>query len=178
MKKICLLLMILFFSIALIAQKEYIEINKNYSTARIYKKDYKIIKVTSLKLTNDTLVTFKNLNSQKLEQLSVKYIKYFSIKDGSKALTYGLLGAGSGLLGSLLGVLEVKADPYLDDSNVNYAPIIIGITAGFGIIGAFIGAFHYKWKRLYIKDDKSSYSIMISPTIQSNYCSLGLYINF
>jgi hypothetical protein len=39
-----------------------------------------------------------------------------------------------------------------DASEVNYTPIIIGITAGFGLLGAFIGAFSSKWKRLYFQN--------------------------
>lgn len=178
MKKNYLLLITLFIGISLFAQKEYIEINKNYSTARIYKKGYKIIKVTSLKLTNDTLVTFKKVNSIKVEQLSINDIKYFSVKKGSHALTYGLIGGGIGLLSSLYAVASTESDPSLPDVNINYTPIVVGFTVGCGAIGAIIGACNPKWKRLYISDNNSSYSLMLVPRVQSKYYCLGLYFNF
>lgn len=152
MKKITSLSILILFCVLVYGQKEYIIKNKNYSHARIYKKDYKILKVNNLELINDTIITFKEVGSSQKSELSVSDVKYFSVRKGSYALTYGLIGAGCGLLGSLLGVAQLNADPMTDASEVNYTPIIIGITAGFGLLGAFIGAFSYKWKRLYFQN--------------------------
>jgi len=165
------------FSAALFAQKEYIEKNKKYSLARVYQKNKKTLKVNNLQLINDSIMTYKIVGSQQQKQVLISELKYVSVKTGSHALTYGLIGAGSGLLGSLLGVASVKTDPYLGDSEVNYAPIVIGITVGFGAIGAIIGAFNYKWKRLYFVDNSST-SFLMYPSFQGNSYGLTLAINF
>ena len=176
MKRTLFLIVVMALCTLNYAQKDYIKINKKYPTARIYKKDYKIIKVTSLELTNDTLVTFKKVNSQKAEQLSVKDIKYFSVRKGSKALSYGLIGAGIGLFSVGITHLSYSSEPLLDD--YNWTPMYAGSTVGCGVIGAIIGAFSPKWKRLYIQGKNSSYSLLIYPGLQRNYYNLSLSINF
>ncbi len=160
------------------AQKEYIENNKNYSVARIYHKNYKIFKVHNLEMINDTLMTFKSIDSGKMEELSAEEVRYISVRHGSRALTYGLIGAGIGLASSLIAVASVSVDPSVDDSNANYAPIIIGFTVGCGFIGAVIGAFNYKWKRLYFQNRDLTTTYILYPKFDRNSCSVGLLINF
>ena len=178
-KRNYLLILVLFISTTLMAQKEYIEFNKKYSLSKIYTKDYQIMRVTSLEITNDTIVKFRKGYSSDYEQLSIKDVRYFSVKKGSKALAFGLAGAGIGLLSSIYGIASVKSNNYYyDDSNVDYAPIIVGFTVGCGAVGALIGAFCYKWKRLYINDNSGSLSFMIVPDVKYNSCGLNLYVNF
>lgn len=177
-KSAFLIVLFIFAVIILNAQKEYIENNKNYSVARVYHKNYKIIKVNNLELVNDSLMTFKAVGSSKEEQLPVTDVRYISVRHGSMALTYGLIGAGTGLLSSLIAVAAVSVDPSVDDSNVNYAPIIIGFTFGFGALGAIIGAFNYKWKRLYFESKDLTTNVIIYPSFNRNTYGFGVLINF
>ena len=177
MKKITIFLISIFLSITLIAQKEYVEKNKTYSLARVYLKNNKIFKVNNLQLENDSTLTFKIIGTQAKSQHVVADVKYVSVKSGSHALEYGLIGAGSGLLGSLLGVAQVEADPMTSGTDVNNAPIVIGITAGFGVIGAFIGAFSYKWKRLYLHSNEDKLSFIVYPQLKNNIYGIGIFIN-
>lgn len=178
MKKFITLSILFLISVSIIAQKEYLQKNKNYSLARIYQKDNRILKVNNLKLINDTVVSFKVVGTQQISELNVDDVKYVSVKKGSHALVGGLIGAGSGLLGSLLGVAQVKADPTLNGSEVKTAPIVIGITAGFGAIGAIIGALSPKWKRLYFKDSDLASHIFVYPSFQKNTVGIGLTFTF
>lgn len=177
-KSAFLIVLFAFTVIILNAQKEYIETNKNYSVARVYHKNYKIIKVNNLELVNDSLMTFKAVGSSKEEQLLVTDVRYISVRNGSMALTYGLIGAGTGLLSSLIAVAAVSVDPSVDDSNLNYAPIIIGFTVGFGALGAIIGAFNSKWKRLYFKSKDLTTTYIVYPKFDGKIYGLGLLVNF
>ena len=179
MKKTFALLILLITTNILFAQKqkEYITPNKKYSSAKIYIKGNKILRVKSLQLINDSTIIFKNTDTPKVAELSLSQVKYFSVKKGSKALQYGLFGAGVGLLTVLLAVKDVETGTsyeYRDNLGLRIA-IIIG---GFGAIGAGIGALIPKWKRMYIKDKRSSFSLILYPSIQRNYYSLGLSFNF
>ena len=159
---ICLLTLIL-FSLTSYSQKEYIEKNKNYSVAKIYQKNHKIIKIRDLQIINDTLVTYKAIDSLHNGQLLIDDVKYVSVRNGSNALKYGLIGAGLGF------------------TSIFYsggAPYVIAYTVGFGLAGAIIGAFNYKWKRLYFQSKDLNTSYFIYPAFDRNSYSLGILINF
>ena len=179
MKEINLLTTLtLFLSILLLPafaqkQKQYIEKNKKYSQARIYKRNHKILKVSNLEMVDDSTMTFTASGSSQKEHLPVSDLKYVSVMKGSHALTYGLVGASSGLVGSLLGVTQ--ADPSWSDPGTN-AIIVVGITAGFGVIGALIGALNPKWRRLYFSD-RSTMSFLIYPIYQGNSYGVSIAIN-
>ncbi len=175
MKKFSFLLLVLFFCISLFAQEEYMQKNKNYSSARIRQKNNKILKVRNLKLINDTIISYKVSGSPLTLQLPVDEINYVTVKKGSKALSYGLWGAGIGLFSVGITHLIYSSDPLYD--GFNWAPMYIGFTVGCGAIGAVIGAFSYKWKRLYFHD-KSTASLMIYPNIQPNSYRIGIVLTF
>lgn len=73
---------------------------------------------------------------------------------GTKALEYGLYGAGCGLLGSLLGIAQVQADPNKKLKD-NAATIVIAITAVCGVIGALIGMGNEKWEQVPLNNQNS-----------------------
>jgi len=180
MKRILLLSLMVLFCLSLSAQKqkEYIQKKINYSVARIYKKNYKIIKVNNLKMINDTTITFNAVGSAKDNQIPVSELRYISVRDGSRALTYGLIGAGTGLLTSLIAYASVSADPSSNVDNSKIAPVFIGFTVGFGALGAIIGAFSYKWKRLYFQSKDLSTTYIVYPRFENGSYGLGLLVNF
>lgn len=178
MKKTVILLLMMVFVGGAFAQTKYVEKGKNYSLTRIYSKKTGIIKASSFQLVNDSLTTFTRIGASSPEKLNVAGINFVSVKVGNKALPFGLYGGATGLLCSLYGVLSVKADPTLDDSNVNWAPFILGFTAGGAAIGAVIGAFSTKWARLYIPTAKAQVSLYIIPTINNKYFGTQLTFKF
>lgn len=178
MKNTILLIAVLFIVNSIYAQRQYLEQNKIYPTAKIYQKNKsEVLKVSNLKVHNDTLVLFNNgVNGQK--QLTSVNIRYIAIKKGTYAGTYALAGGGIGLLSALYGVLSVKNDPTLDDTGMNWTPFIVGFTAGGTAIGALIGATKPKWQTYYIKDNKTSFIFRVSPSYSKNYCGVSVKLNF
>jgi hypothetical protein len=176
MKKIFSLFIIMVFCGSLFAQKAFIEKNKNYSLAKIYQKNYKILKVNNLKLINDSVITFKVVRASQTSELSVSDVKYVSVKKGTNALSYGLVGAGIGLFSVGITHLAYMPDPLYDD--FNWAPMYIGFTVGCGAIGAFIGAFSYKWKRLYFQNNELISNVMFIPYFQKDTYVIGLILTF
>ena len=181
MKNLALLVLFLFLVSTAEAQKQYFDNNKTYSVAKIYQKGKPAFEVRDIKQINDTVLLYKMSGSQgsgKQQELPTTNVRYIAVKNGTHAISYGAYGGAVGLLSALYGVLSVKNDPTLDDSSVNWAPFVIGFTAGGAALGALVGTFVPKWKILYLQDKGTTYSIKISPDINKYYCGLGLKINF
>ena len=181
MKKYFLILVILLIINPIQAQVQYLEKNKNYPIAKIYQKGMPAFRVKNLTFSNDTVLQYTLTDNNGLSrniQLATSNVRYVGVKTGSYAVIYGAAGGAVGLLSSLYGVLSVKSDPTLDDSGVNWAPFVIGFTAGGALVGGIIGAFIPRWKMHYFADKKTSYSIGISPDVNMNYYGLGLKIKF
>ena len=178
MKKIflfcCLVLNIGF----LVAQTNYVEKGKHYSLARIYPRNGGVFRASDFQMINDSVVTFTRIGSTVSQNMNVLNMNFVSVKSGSMALPYGLYGAGLGLLSALYGISNVKADPALDDSKVNWTPFVAGFTAGFGLLGTFIGALTPKWKRLYMPNHSTSYSFSITPELHDKYNGVRLIVKF
>jgi len=180
-KKIIPFLIVILMTSTIQAQTQYLEPNKNYNVAKIYQRGVSAIKVTDLIFTNDSLIQYKitdNTGTTREMLLSASNVRYISVKKGNHAATYGLYGAAVGLLSSLYAVLDVKSDPYLDDSGVDWAPFVLGFTAGGAAIGVIVGLFVPKWQYLYIPEDMTSFTIRLSPAINKDFYSLGVNITF
>jgi len=161
------------------SQTNYLIPGKKYSVVKLsIKNQVQTKKVRSLTLENDTILRYKDFLSGTEETIPLKSVRFISEKTGTYALPYGLAGAGLGLLSALYGISSVKADPTLDDSEVNWTPFVLGFTAGGAAIGALIGACIPKYQRLYLKDNRTTYFIRISPNVGNNYCAIGLTVNF
>jgi hypothetical protein len=180
MKYFFLLLAVCFVVNTSIAQKQYLDKSKTYSTAKIYQRGSNTLRVNNLVLTNDSLIQYSlnGYGSSNLKEVSTKNIRYVAVKNGTYAGTYAAIGGGFGLLCGLYGVLSVKADPTLDDSGVNWTPFIVGFTAGGAVIGVLLGATKAKWKMLYVPDKKTSYNFKLAPCFGKDYCGLGVRIIF
>jgi hypothetical protein len=164
-------------SLSAFGQKKYLDPEKQYSVAKIYKKDFKILKVGSLKQINDSTISFKNKLANKTEQLSIDQIKYFSVKVGTKALPFALYGAGLGAFSIGLASLKVAGDPNYEFRD-NLGLRITLFVGGCAAIGAGIGALVPKWKRMYILKNDQSTSFIFYPAVYKDYYCVGLTINF
>jgi hypothetical protein len=181
MKRIIPLLIVVFLTCTTQAQTKYLEPNKNYTVAKIYQKGVSAIKVKDLTFTNDSLLQYKSTDANGTTRemlMSTTNIRYVAVPKGNHAAIYGLYGASVGLLSSLYGVLDVKSDPYLDDSGVDWAPFVLGFTAGGAAIGVIVGLFVPKWQFLYAPENKTAYSIKLSPVMNKDFYSLGVNVTF
>ena len=181
MKNFILLITIVLLANTIQAQRQYFDKDKIYPTVKIYQKGKsEVLKVSNLKLINDSLLQFQELKTgtYKVQQYLTSDVRYIAVKNGTYAGRYAAIGGGFGLLSAIYGVLSVKNDPTLDDSDVNWTPFVVGFTAGGAALGALIGATKSKWKILYIPDNKTSYILNISPYFANNYCGIGLKVNF
>jgi hypothetical protein len=178
MKNLIVLIVVMLSFNLVMAQKQYLDTNKTYSTAKIYQKGKsEVLKVSNLKFVNDTLLQYQEFNSNinKQEPFLTSNVRYIAVKSGTYAGSYALYGGAVGLLSSLIAVLET--DP-LGESGINWFPFVAGFTAGGAVIGGLIGACNPKWKTLYIQNKATSYNINISPNINSYYCGIGIKITF
>jgi len=162
------------------AQNEFLEININYSIAKIYREGKAAVKVKDLILTNDTLLEY-SINDLGFkyhkEQCSTTNIKFIAVKNGNYAVVSGLSGGLAGLVGGSLFYLN-EAGKLEDIAKVLDNPgwYFVGCIAGGAVIGTLVGTCIPKWEVLYIPDIKTSFSI--SPKANQNYCGLGLTFDF
>lgn len=181
MKNFLLIIALLIMVGSISAQKRTIEKNKKYSSAKMVLIGKGTVPVKNLMLVNDTLLEYNSKNgdgSINMKQISASSVRYVKIKKGSYFGIGALAGGGMGLLSSIYGVLTVKSDPSLDDSGVNWAPFIIGFTAGGALIGGIVGVCIPKWKTYFLPDRSTSFSIKFSPSISPAYYGLGMKMKF
>jgi hypothetical protein len=181
MKNFLLIIALLIMVGSVSAQKRTIEMNKNYANAKIVQIGKGIVPVKNMMLVSDTLLQYTSKGgdgSIGMKQISVSNVRYVKIKKGSYFGIGALAGGGMGLLSAVYGVLTVKSDPSLDDSGVNWAPFIIGFTAGGALIGGIVGVCIPKWKTYFLPDRSTSFSIKFTPSISPAYCGLGMKMKF
>lgn len=176
-----LLILLLFFWLPLFSQKQFLEMDKSYPVAKIYEKGKPAVTVNNLVLTADTVLKYNlsgNSSVSGSQTRNINNIRYIGVKTGTHAGIYGVYGAASGLVGSVIGVLQVKADPTLDDSGVDWAPFILGFTAGGAVIGAVVGLCVPRWKMLYIPEKSTACSVVLTPLSNRNFTGLGIRVSF
>ncbi|NCC73656.1 MAG: hypothetical protein EOM06_09690 [Sphingobacteriia bacterium] len=136
--KVIIMILVLIFSFSdLYAQKKYLPENKKYPSAKIYYDNNKVIGVKNIVLINDSTLNFNYAGSMNKEMVSTQNVKFVTVKKGSNALAFSLVGAGIGVLSVALTQGKSSSDPLLDD--VNWGPIYLGFAAGGFLIGAIIG---------------------------------------
>ena len=77
-------------------------------------------------------------------------IRTLDVSRGSKASRYTAIGAGMGLLASLLGVLSAASSPDEDQTldTGKILPVTLGATVGGGLLGMVIGLGSPNWERM------------------------------
>ena len=163
------------------AQKRTIEMNKKYANAKVVQVGKGIIRVKNMTLVNDTLLQYNSQSSDgsiSMKQVSTSIVRYVKIKKGSYAGIGAVAGGGMGLLIMLDVALTIKSDPNLDDSEVNYTPWVVGVTAAGAVIGGLVGLCIPKWKTYFLPDRSTSFSIKFTPSISPAYCGLGMKMKF
>lgn len=181
MKKLSFIIATLFIFGTVYSQGKFLEANKIYSDAKVYQKGSGVMRVKDLVLLNDSVLQYSysaQSGSESLKKIPARNIRYIGIKKGNHAAAYGAYGAGVGLLSAVYGVLNVKSDPYLDDSDVNWTPFIVGFTAGGGALGAIVGLFVPRWEMLYLPPSGTAFSVEIGPGIDRKFYGLGVKIKF
>ncbi len=121
----------------------------NISTGRILTTDGKKINFSKLTLGSDE---YEYVDKKSGKKAAIEAIKVLSLEKeaGNQAVLFGASGGLMGLLGSAQGVLEAnRLRRDLGQESVDGTPIILGLTAGFGLLGAMIGAGEKKYKSAY-----------------------------
>ncbi len=187
MKNILSLLVLLILtsgSYSSFAQKSklYLEEGRTYSKGKIFlKKSLISIPAKQITLVNDTTISYTNTETGAHSTLNAYDgpVNYLKIKSGTRALEFGLYGAGVGLLSSAYALLQTELD-YGSGSTSEFAvPFLVGFTAGGAAIGSLIGVFSSKYKNYYIKDRPVAYDMDIYPVVYSGQAiGLGMHITF
>jgi hypothetical protein len=80
--------------------------------------------------------------------VSREELRLLDVKSGSDAGKFGAVGAISGLLFAVVGIIEVESDPNTELRSERVLPFIV-ITSGVGaLIGGLVGASRTKWSRV------------------------------
>lgn len=174
-----LLVMVLMFSIHTIyAQKEYLEIGKYYTKAKLSRKMIGNLKVHSVMQINDSTLEYTTIKYGVTlkHQIATDEVKYVSVKKGNYAIE---TGAGVGffmLVGGLLDYLQLKSHnpDYKFSEDVG---VIAGLTVGGMVLGTIAGACTPKYQTLYIYE-KRKLSLKVNPSINGNYCGVSMRLSF
>ena len=118
---------------------------QSYGKFRVLLKNGDRIEVKKGKLTNTGLINFIDQNDQK--EIPISDIRALDRRVGSKALLGAGIGLGTGLLGSLLGVAQVEADPNRKLKD-NAGAIVAGVTVVCGLIGLIAGSAYDDWEKV------------------------------
>jgi hypothetical protein len=165
-------LIMLFSTISVKSQNNYVEVGKNYNSVKLMLNNYQTINAKNLILINDSIIHFENSLNGLKEVKHINDVKILSERNGSYALSYGLIGAGIGLTSVLF------TQVLYDTEDVNWTSFYLGFTAGGAALGVIIGACIPKWKGLYFHNKSTAYHIQLTPNINTNFCGLGLKVNF
>lgn len=115
--------------------------------------------------------TYKSGPYDNPKALSADNVIHIQRQTGTEAGKWALWLGLSGLAGSLLGVLQVQ-NSYVNSPDVDYTPLVLGLTAGSGLIGAAIGSSKKKYETVYTNSQYGSNSIQ--PSFQAEFtCSGG-----
>ncbi len=126
----------------------------NFKKVRITTKTWEEIKSPTLELypSTNTLDYINPLNQKKLN-LGLENIHTIEYQKGSKALIWGLVGAGTGILVfSAINEANNWGDPFNDVSSSTIGATFFACTGlGFSI-GALIGSKSKKYKKIYVNN--------------------------
>ncbi len=120
-----------------------------YPKAKLYLKDYSIVKVKKLEIGN-MIASFYNKATNKSETLSLENINLITIQKRSHVWEGAAYGAFTGALTGLL--VDIGEDPLGRPNEVTIEEYI-GITAVGAALGAIIGSFFPKWKQIYSRGE-------------------------
>lgn len=150
---------------------------------RILTTDGEKIKFTNFNFGSDAH-NFQNPSTGKWQTIPAANVIGVQQQSGNEAGKWALWLGLSGLVGSTLGVLSAQNDAEslgVDTDQVNFAPIVIGITAGSALIGAAIGAGKKKYKTAYTNPKYETTSVPQPVRIGltcSSHQGLGVGVQF
>ena len=157
----------------LVAQAKEAQPGNIYRNVKVRYHTGEYFKVKDFMLVNDSIVSFINPQSNEQITMNASNINYISIANGSYAGEYALYG---GLLGfvSTLSAWSSSSQQYGYVPFDVVAPVMAGFTVGFGAIGALIGVFNVKYKRLYLPTKSNAVNYYITPNINNQFCGVSL----
>ncbi len=154
------------------AQKKIVQQGDNYKEGKISVKGGQPIKAKNIKLINDTTIGYQNYLTGNQEYISTQHLRWVSVRTGSHAGTYALLGGLTGLLTALSVDLQISSDPYYYYDKPDMSGWYVGLTAGGALIGALIGASTSKWETRYLPAFKKGETVYVAPKILNGCLSV------
>ncbi len=127
---------------------------QSYSKFRALLQTGERIEIENGILTDSVLTNFVSENEP--IEIPISDIRALDRRAGNKALLYGGIGLGIGLLSSLLAVAQIEVDPNTklkEDAGL----IIAGITAGAGLIGVIAGLMTDDWEKVPLNASLNAY---------------------
>ena len=165
--------------------KQYMEINKTYSSGKIYiKKNFQPIDARNIVIVQDSILQYTDAQAGDTRSLTVatNSVNYIKVKTGSKAGAFALYGGGLMCLSALVGVLTAEGESvedYGDTSGINWTPFVLGFTAGGAVVGAAIGAFVPKYTNYYVKTPGMALNVKLVPRVfYGRAAGLGVRVTF
>lgn len=110
-------------------------------------------KIRFTKFQFDTVAhRYSEFNTGQMRSITASRVLSVEQQTGTEAGKWALIMGFAGLAGSLLGIISAKAETHAlrqDNDDVNFTPIVIGITAGSALIGLAIGSGKKTYKKVY-----------------------------
>jgi hypothetical protein len=164
--------------------KNYIQTKTTYPKGKIYlKKNLTPVEAKNIQLVQDTILQYTDIQTGESRSVPVTLanVNYIKVRTGSRAGSFALYGGGLMCLSALVGVLtaEGEAVEYSGDtSGINWAPFVLGFTAGGAVVGGVVGAFIPKYTNYYIKTPAAALNIRIVPQYYGRAAGVGLRVTF
>ncbi len=145
---------------------------QTYRRAKLYSKDYRIIKVNRLSIDQGQ-ADFFNVKTRAHEKMNLNDLTLIRVPKGSHAVPGGLIGAGTLALTAFL--IDVQPDP-LGIERDRGAEFYIGYTASGALVGALLGSLFPKWKPIFSDGKFVGRNLPLQWQITSQYNGINLKI--
>ncbi len=145
---------------------------QTYRRAKLYSKDYRIIKVNRLSIDQGQ-ADFFNVKTRAHEKMNLNDLTLIRVPKGSHAVPGGLIGAGTLVLTAFL--IDIQPDP-LGIERDRGAEFYVGFTAGGALVGALVGSLFPKWKPIFSDGKFVGKKLPLRLGLSSQYNGLNLKI--
>lgn len=121
--------------------------NEEYSKAKLFLSDYRIVKVKQLVISGN-MANYFDLSRNENQSLTIDRISSIKIPKGNHLIEGAIYGTATMALTAVL--VDLGEDPLGQPNQVTIREYI-GLAAGGAVVGGIIGYFFPKWKSVYLE---------------------------